>query len=208
MKKLFTLALCFAAMNLIGCASAGLKNVDPSWTEAPSSVTVLFTEPDVQNKDDVVDDLPDFADNFSGWFSKQMGDEFNKQAGMTPKFEVKGMDAFDFVPTTFKKKNASVPQPKFEAIGEVGGFVISIANVVVSRFSETKMTGLTSAETKSYLQFAGEYSIANASEKKVVTTGSFAAREQLGFALTKSNWENLMETLVEEIIKDTPLKKK
>lgn len=208
MKKLLSLALCFAAMNLIGCASAGLKNVDPSWTEAPSNVTVLFTEPNVQNKDDVADDLPDFADNFPGWFSQQMGAEFAKQAGLTPKFDVKGMDAFEFVPATFKKKQANVPQPKFDVIGDVDGFVVSIANIVVSRFSETKMTGLTSAETKSYLQFAGEYSIANASEKKVVTTGSFQAREELGFALTKRNWENLMETLVEEIIKDTPLKKK
>ena len=208
MKKLLSLALCVAAMNLVGCAGAGLKNVDPSWTEAPASITVLVTEATVQNRDDVSDDLPDYADNFMGWFSNQMASEFQKQAGLTPKVEVKGMDAFDFVPVTFKKKEVNVPQPKFDEVGVSEGYIISIAALDISRLSETKMTGPTSAETRTYLQFVADYTIANSADKKVVTTGTIKARETIGFAMTKGNWEANMENFVEEIIKDTPLKKK
>lgn len=47
-----------------------------------------------------------------------------------------------------------------------------MSNLEVSRLSETKMNPLTmSAETKSYLQFTGEYSIANADSKAVVASG-------------------------------------
>ncbi len=207
MKKIISLFFCLAALNFVGCAKAGLKNVDPSWTDAPSVLTVVMTEAIVQNQDDVADDLPDYADNFMGWFTSQMSAEFQKQAGLSPKIEVKDGNVFNFVNTKLGKKDFNVPQPKFDEVGVEDGYIVSIAFINVSRISETKMTGLTSAETKHYLQFEAQYSIANASEKKVVTSGTVKARETLGFAMTKSDWETTMANLVEEIIKDTPLKK-
>lgn len=148
-------------MNLIGCA-AGHKNVDSSWTEAPKTISVLFTEPIVQNKDDVEDDLPEYK----------------------------------------------VPNPKFDAIGVGEGFVVSIAFLDISRLSETRMIVPGSFETKSYLQYLGQYTIADVDGKKVVTSGMFKARVTLGFALQKGDWEENVKNLVEEIIKDTPLEKK
>lgn len=209
MKKILSLALCFAAMSLVGCAGSGVKSVDPSWVEAPSSLTVFMTEPTVQNRDDVADDLPDYADNFSGWVFAQMGSEFEKQSGLTPKFEVKGFDAFDMVRTQVgKKKEINAPVPKFDEVGVSEGYIISFAPVDVARISETRMTGPTSVETTTYLQFIADYTISNAAEKKVVASGSLKVRRSFGFAMTKSDWEKNMASLVEEVVAKTPLQKK
>ena len=67
MKKFAALLLCAASLSLIGCGGkAGLKNIDPTWTEPATAVTVFYTEPVVKNQDDVADDLPDYSSNFSG----------------------------------------------------------------------------------------------------------------------------------------------
>ena len=103
----------------------------------------------------------------------------------------------------------NILSPKFDALDGVSGLIISTSNLEVSRLSETKMNPLTmSAETKSYLQFTGEYSIANADSKAVVASGTLKARVHLGFAMGKGDWEENMKNLVEEILKDTPLQKK
>lgn len=208
MKKLITLALCASTFMFFGCAKAGLKNVDPSWTEPATSVTVLYTQPLVKNGSDVTDDLPEYADNFSGWMEKRMGEEFQKQAGVTAKFEQKEAGAFNFAVTKLGKKEFSIPSPKFDEVEGLDGLVLTISNFEVDRISETKMTGPTSAETRTYLQYSGEYSYAKAAEKQVVTSGTFKARVGLGFAMTKGDWDKNVENLVEELIKDTPLQKK
>lgn len=208
MKKIFTIALCLATLNLVGCAKAGLKNVDPSWTEPAKSVTVLFTEPVVKNQDDVADDLPDYANNFTNWFTQQMASEFKGQADIEASFTAKAVTDFEMTATKLGKKDYLIPSPKFDELGEVDGLVISISNLEVSKVSETKFTGLTSTETRSYLQFSGEYSIANPASKTVVSSGTLKAREGLGIAMTKSDWENNMKNMVEEILNGTPLQKK
>lgn len=208
MKKIISLALCVAAMNLVGCAKAGIKNVDPSWTEVPSSLTILMTEPTVQNRDDVADDLPEFADNFSGWFGQQMGAELLAQSGVQSTFQVKGFDSFTLAPTTIGKKEINAPVPKFDEVGVSEGYIISFAPVDVARISETRMTGPTSVETTTYLQFIADYTISNPATKMVVTTGSIKARRSFGFAMTKSDWEKNMKEFVGEVVKATPLQKK
>ena len=208
MKKWLSMAVCLVSLSLMGCA-AGHKNVDASWTEAPKTISVLFTKPTVQNKDDVEDDLPEYADNFSGWFSEQLKAEFAEQTGITPSIVAqKSDDAFNMTVTKIGKKEYKVPNPKFDAIGVQNGYVISIAFLDVSRLSETRMIVPGSFETKSYLQYLGQYTIADVDAKKVVTTGMFKARVSLGFALQKGDWEENVENMVKEIVKDTPLEQK
>lgn len=210
MKKIAALLLCAVSLSLIGCGGkAGLKNIDPSWTEPATAVTVFYTEPVVKNQDDVADDLPDFSSNFSGWFTQQMGSELKSQADIAANFTAKEAADFTMTSTKFGKKDYLVPSPKFDALDGVSGLIISMSNLEVSRLSETKMNPLTmSAETKSYLQFTGEYSIANADSKTVVASGTLKARVHLGFAMGKGDWEENMKNLVGEILKDTPLQKK
>ena len=94
----------------------------------------------MQNKDDVEDDLPEYKDNFSGWFSEQLKAEFAEQTGITPSIvEQKSDDAFDMTVTKLGKKEYKVPNPKFDAIGVGEGFVVSIAFLDISRLSETRM---------------------------------------------------------------------
>lgn len=210
MKKFAALLLCAVSLSLIGCGGkAGLKNIDPSWTEPATAVTVFYTEPVVKNQDDVADDLPDFSSNFSGWFTQQMGSELKSQADIAANFTAKEAADFTMTSTKFGKKDYLVPSPKFDALDGVSGLIISMSNLEVSRLSETKMNPLTmSAETKSFLQFTGEYSIANADSKTVVASGTLKARVHLGFAMGKGDWEENMKNLVGEILKDTPLQKK
>ena len=204
MKKLAAFLLCAASLTLIGCGGkAGLKNIDPTWTEPATAVTVFYTF----RQDDVDDDLPDYSSNFSGWFTQQMGSELKSQADIAASFTAKEVTDYTMTPAKFGKKDYLVPSPKFDE--GVSGLIISMSNLEVSRLSETKMNPLTmSAETKSYLQFTGEYSIANADAKTVVASGTLKARVHLGFAMGKGDWEENMKNLVEEILKDTPLQKK
>ncbi len=210
MNKFVALLMGVASLLLVGCGGkAGLKNIDPSWSEPATAVTVLYTEPDVKNADDVADDLPDYSSNFSGWFTKQMASELKKQGDMASNFVPKQPSDFNMTSTKFGKKEYLVPSPKFDELDGVSGIVISMSNIEVSRLSETKMNPLTmSAETKSYLQFTGEYSISNTDSKAVLASGTIKARVHLGFAMGKSDWEENMTNLVAEILKDTPLQKK
>ncbi len=208
MHKLLTIALCATSLAFFGCAKAGYKNVDPSWTEPASSVTVLYTEPVVKNADDVADDLPDYTNNFAEWFTKQIASEFQKQAGITANFVSKDVTDYTMTPTKFGKKEFLVPSPKFDELGNVSGIVVSMSNIEVSRVSETKFTGPTSTETRHYLQYSGEYSIADTDKKTVVTSGTFKARVGLGITMGKGDWEENVANLVEEILKDTPLQQK
>ena len=65
---LLVFSVCFF---LMACASANLK-VDESWTQKPSKVKIVFTEPFVANPDDLADDLPDYVNNFSDWFKAKI----------------------------------------------------------------------------------------------------------------------------------------
>lgn len=208
MKKILTLALCLVSLSFFGCAKAGLKNVDPSWTEPATAITILYTEPTVKNQDDVADDLPDYANDFTGWFTSQMASEFNSQAGVTPNFKQKAnITDFTLTNTKFGKKEFIIPSPKFDELGDIEGVVIAMSNIEIARVSETRITGPGSVTTTFYLQFSGEYSISNMANKTVVASGTFKARQSYGIAMTKGDWEKAMNILVEEILKDTPLKK-
>ena len=68
MRKLkLVLAFAFVCATLIGCASPRAV-IDESWTQKPTKVKVVFTEPIIANLDDLQDDLPDYYNKFSEWY--------------------------------------------------------------------------------------------------------------------------------------------
>ena len=72
MRKLkLALAFASACALLVGCA-APRSVMDQGWTQKPAKVKVVFTEPFIANPDDLMDDLPEYVNNFSDWYKTQL----------------------------------------------------------------------------------------------------------------------------------------
>ena len=69
---LVAIALLFA-----GCAKkAPTFSVAQTWTEKPKKLTIVFTEPIVENQDDLQDDIEEYANNFGEWFKLELKKDY------------------------------------------------------------------------------------------------------------------------------------
>ena len=207
MKKHYLIILCLFLSFLCGCSGTPRFHVNPQWKEAPSSFTVLFSEPYVQNQDDVADDLPEYAANFSDWFGQELAIEFEKQSGIKPAVLLQKDEHFSIVPLPLDSSVASrVPIPIVDSLPNVKGIVICIHPIQVWRRDDRCMGG-TSCLPDHYLLFSSTYTIVSMEEQRVLAYGVLGVSSSFKFAMTKGDWEDDMNALVEQILEKTPLKK-
>ena len=80
MRNLKSILVMFIACPfLTGCALIALfftssprTAVDESWTQKPSKVNIVFSEPVLDNPNKFDDDFPDFAGKFNDWFIAEL----------------------------------------------------------------------------------------------------------------------------------------
>lgn len=111
--KLRMFLLAAIALIFAGCAKkAPTFSVAPTWTDKPSKLTVVFTEPLVENQDDLKDDIEEYADNFGEWFKQELKKDYETYTKNSLTLDVQKVEAdamvieTDHVDTTkFKTRN-------------------------------------------------------------------------------------------------------
>lgn len=207
---LLSLTFCF-----IGCAAKPDVRIDPSWMDAPQSVSVEISEPLVEILNDVKDDLPDAAGHFGEWFSVELQKEMAARTKADVQVSLKEDSYFKTSRDTLNNKTISYPSANFSNTRDI---TLLINPIKVHRYEEsTKMyngmgmnsaAGGTYTSTQSYLAFDLVYAYYDTKTKKLLGFGSVMAKDNFMVAMTKSNWIATVKDAVNLLLKGTPLLKK
>ena len=214
------LALTFATVCalLVGCA-APRSVVDQGWTQKPANVKVVFTEPFIANPDDLQDDLPDYVNNFSDWYKAQLEANFASQTnGIQYSVEKISQDKVKFEAANVNGVNIKVP--KVEEMDNQADIYLVMNDIWIGRVeSATTCTtggfnaagggmgmGTTCTQDK---DFTGKSSFAYFDPKtgKRLGYGDIEAKSSYTFAVSQSDWMNVMAKTVSTMLDKTPLKK-
>ena len=215
MRKL-KLALAFAsAFFLMACASANLK-VDESWKQKPSKVKIVFTEPSVANPEDLADDLPDYVNNFSDWFKAKI-EEYLPRYSTGVQYSIEKISSDKISVSNEVVNDTNVVVPKITEMNSEHEVYLVINDIWIGRTTDichashnvNSGLGFTTTVDSDYecKVFAGKGAFAYYDSKtgKRLAYGRFANHSTYTFAVTKSDWENIVWRMLGEIIPGTPL---
>lgn len=223
--------MAIAAVALTGCAKKPTFFVDPAWTEKPSSVTVEFTKPMVENQDDVQDDLEEYADNFSAWFKAELTKDLNLVAKNSVPFDVREVGTDELVHETANIEETGFDMMKPMAM-EGEGYYLVFSNVNFSRREDAyenaaynnhvaangygasvnpgtnSMATAGATITDKGLWIYADYAYYNAKTGERVAFGRWNIKSKFTYAMTRSDWEKCVLALVKKTLARTPVLKK
>ena len=223
--KFKILLLAALAMFFVGCApKTSAFSIDPSWTEKPAKLTVLFTDPVVENQDDLKDDLAEFVNNFHDWFGSELAKNYSTVTKSSIPLDVQRADAASFTVQADSIGKMEVKVPKPANLSD--GYTLAIANVNFSRKEESHTNQAYYNSGAAYGQgvnpgqnsmaFAGEsivekglwlsadYAIYNAAGQRVAF-GHHAIKSKFQYAMTRSDWERCVTAFVKKSLAGTPV---
>src|SRR5574344_912976 len=195
------LALFFA-----GCSGSPRLQVNPEWKKAPGHYMVAITEPYVLNEDDVSDDFPGYAGHFSDWLKIELAKKLKDETGIGPDSVVL-INNEDFLLTPLplgEKKSIRVPLPDASKTTGLKRIVISMHPLQYFR-DRHACFNQGGCLNNIYLAGPGVYSIVDMNETKVLAYGIFGATSSFTLAMTKGNWEDVVEDIAGQLVKSTPL---
>lgn len=215
MKSLkFLAASVMAALLMVGCA-APTTFVDSSWKNHPKSLKILFTEPDVDNLEDLKDDLPDYVDNFDEWFKNQVVQSMKQKSGNNNiSFTMVKTESADGEMVSLNSESFKVPKPK--EIAEDADVYLIMDKIWLGRESETNTgagVGTFGANggmaigvtTSSYFRVKCKFSFYDTKTKNILGYGKATGTASYSFALTKSDWEYALNDMVKVVVDKTPI---
>jgi hypothetical protein len=200
MKNLLLISI---TILLISCSSPRFV-INPEWINPPNTFSVFITEPFVGNPDDVKDDLPEFANNFVGWFKSSLGQELEKISGKPPVINQIEDSLLTFVPLQLSEKSIiKIPLP--DTTFEAPGIAFFIHPIKVLRHNDLPNNRQSTRLPNHQLIFSARYSAIDTESKKILAYGILYSSQTFHFAMTKGDWENAIEELAEELLEGTPL---
>lgn len=209
MKRMhFVLMLAMACVFFVGCAAPHAV-LETSWSQKPTKVKVVFTEPLVANPDDLADDLPDHVDNFAEWYKAELEKNLGSQTnGVLYSVEKIAQDKVTTVAAPLN--NVNVKTPKITEMDNEADVYLVMNDVWVGRTTKpgTCTAGMVTY-TCDYPYFSGKgnYAFFDAKSGQRLGYGVVAADISYTFAVTKSDWESVVEKTVKIILEETPLVK-
>lgn len=209
MKKLnFILMMALACVFFVGCAAPHAV-VDSSWSQKPTKVKVVFTEPLVANPDDLADDLPENVNNFSDWYKTELEKNLGTQTnGVLYSVEKISQDKVSTVAAPLNDVNIRIP--KITEMENEADVYLVMNDVWIGR---TVKPGTCTAGMVSYtceypfFSGKGDYAFFDAKSGQRLGYGVIAADVSYTFAVTKDDWECVVEKTVKIMLDETPLKK-
>ena len=213
-KLILTTAL--ACAFFAGCA-APRSVMDQGWTQKPAKVKVVFTEPFVANPDDLQDDLPAYVNNFSDWYKSQLESNLGSQTtGVLYSVEKISMDKVKFEAAAVNGVNIKVP--KVDEMDNQADVYLVVNDIWIGRVeSATTCTtggfsagggfgmGTTCAQDKDFTG-KGNFAYYDAKSGKRLGYGDFEAKSSYTFAVSQSDWANVVEKTVSAVLENTPIK--
>ncbi|MBR2095856.1 MAG: hypothetical protein IJ908_09690 [Fibrobacter sp.] len=225
MKNFKLVLVSLALFALVDCAGSE-RFISESWTSRPASIALIYTNPVVQNMDDVEDDLPEYVNSFPTWvtqeFKKNIEAQVNSKSGSPMRVDVVHypvgsaggparffmgeselrLDDKDF----FAGDNEQLVLPEADVYLVLDALTFKNVNAVNSG------AGLLGA-LLSYMMHSGDlfieatFGFYDAKSHKRLGYGNLQSNEGYFFGVAKSSWENLMETAVEDLFDGTPISK-
>lgn len=190
----------------VGCGGTRMA-VNPNWTTAPDKFTILMSEPYVANSDDITDDFGD-NESFKQWVVDYLNASISSYTKKNTSHSVKLVDdnLFVITPLPLREGEIGVPLPKKEMMEGISGIVI---NVHPMRF--WRETGVCHSRNgcmnNHSLNLQVMYSIVSVEDGSVLAYGGAYGNSSFTFAMTKGDWENVIESIAKKIVEKTPLEK-
>ena len=227
--KLRILLLAAIVMLLAGCAKkAPTFSVAQSWTEKPNKLTVVFTEPLVENQDDLKDDLEEYADKFGEWFKAELKKDYESITKNSVSLDFQKVDSTAMIIETDHVDTTSFKTPKPASMEQGNGYYLAISNVIFSRredatrnaayYNSGAAFGANVNPGENSMAFAGEsivqkglwiyadYAIYNQAGERVAF-GHEEIRSSFTYAMTRSDWEKCVLAFAKRSIARTPILK-
>lgn len=227
--KLRILLLATFALLFVGCAKkAPTFSVAQTWTEKPTKLTVVFTEPVVENQDDLKDDIEEYANNFGEWFKLELKKDYEMYIKDAIALDYQKVDSASMIIETDHVDSTEFKTPKPASMEQGNGYYLAISNVLFSRredahanqayYSSGAAFGANVNPGQNSMAFAGEtivekglwiyadYAIYNQSGERVAF-GHEEIRSKFAYAMTRSDWEKCVLAFVKRSIARTPILK-
>lgn len=202
MRKLL-LFLISGALLLVGC-SGPRHSVDPEWKDAPKSFSVVVSAPYVSNPDDVTDDFGG-EDGFRQWFVAYLDSSLSLATPIN--HSVKMVDDGDMTAELLPlgKNLVKFPLPDPAKLEDVGGVVLAVHPVRFHREVQRCPSGGCIGNKSLNLQVA--YSVVSMENRKVLAYGLAGASNSFTFAMTRGDWEKVVQRVSWQLVEGTPLEK-
>ena len=191
------------SLAFIGCGG-GLQTINPEWKTAPESITILVSEPYVANEDDVTDDF-ETVEKFRTWAVNYLDTSFSSYTNVKHSVKQVSDEFFEIVGLPIDDETVNIPTPVAEKLEGVNGFVVSIHPLRFWRY-ESPCQGSGCIGNK-HLNLKVAYSIVRIEDKQIQAYGATYADDSFTFAMTKGNWESVLEKIAKKIVNKTPLEK-
>ena len=225
--KLRSLLLAAIALIFTGCAKkAPTFSVAPTWTDKPSKLTVVFTEPLVENQDDLKDDIEEYANNFGEWFKQELKKDYETYTKNSLTLDVQKVESDAMVIETDHVDSTEFKTPKPTSMEQGNGYYLAISNVIFTRREDATQNAAYYNSGAAYganvnpgqnsMAFAGEsivqkglwiyadYAIYNQSGERVAF-GHEEIRSSFTYAMTRSDWEKCVLAFAKRSIARTPI---
>lgn len=212
-----------------GCAKkAPTFSVAQTWTEKPKKLTIVFTEPVVENQDDLQDDIEEYANNFGEWFKLELKKDYEMYIKDAIALDYQKVNAEGMIIETDHVDSTEFKTPKPASLEQGKGYYLAISNIIFSRkeeahrnhayYSSGAAFGANVNPGENSMAFAGEsiiekglwiyadYAIYNQSGERVAF-GHEEIRSKFAYAMTRSDWEKCVLALVKRSIARTPILK-
>jgi hypothetical protein len=220
MKSLKFFLVFFTVFFLAGCAGSDCF-ISEDWDEPPASIAVIFTNPIVENMDDVADDLPEYVNSFSTWVTSEFKKyiEANVKSGKEgtkigvdvvhyPSGRAGGPSSFVMHETELllEEKDFFAGDNEHMAFPKADVYLIMDCITIKNVDASSSGVGLLG-----YIMHGGDlffeatYAFYDGKTHERLGVGTLQASESYFFGVAKSTWEELMENAVEDIFEGTPV---
>ena len=201
MKSCLYLALAFS-LAMMGCA--GQRTINPDWKTAPEQFTVLVSEPYVTNEDDVTDDFQTM-ENFRTWAVNYLDTALSSYTDVRHSVTQVSDENFEIVEKSIDDESVKIPMPAVEKMDGLNGVALSVHPLRFWRDASLCPNG--GCFGGKHLNLAVAYSIVRVENNELLAYGVAFAEDSFTFAMTKGNWESVIERIAKKVVKETPLEK-
>ena len=171
------------AVVLAGC-SGPHRVVDPNWRTPPSSFTVVTTEPFTSNEGDVLDDFGGL-EGFRQWFAAYLDSSLSISSPLPHSVRV-------------VEDRSIAMEPMY-----VGNVLVK--EPLLANASRDSLSGVTCiGDKRLYLQVA--YSVVSVVDHKILVHGLANGSVSFHFAMTRGDWEKVVQQVSWRLVDGTPLK--
>ena len=199
---------------LTGCALIALfftasprTAVDESWTQKPSKVKIVFTEPVLDDPNKFDDDFPDFVGKFNDWFIAELKSDMESHTSdIHYSMQKISKDIVKIEPALFKDENINVPKvTEMEKTADVYLVMDSLWIGGTRKETTCNEKDLVVPCDKLYLTAKGNFAYYDTKSGKRLGYGKIESNSTYRGMMTRGNWTGMVNLTSKKVLLGTPL---